>query len=58
MPGSRVELLQEAERKLVEALAAMDAMPAPYQAYEQDARNKIVAGIDSLRAAQKPGSGQ
>ena len=56
IPSSRVELLQGAEKKLVEALATMDALPAPYQAFEQDARNKVLAGIDCLHAAQKHGS--
>lgn len=48
---SRTDILKQAEAKLAEALALMDTLSAPYEPFEQQARTKIIAGIDALCAA-------
>lgn len=48
---TRTDVLKQAEAKLIEALAHLDTLSPPHGAFEEQARLKIVSGIDALRAA-------
>ena len=53
MPMSRAETLLEVQKKIDEALALLDALSPFATRFEDVARNKLVAAIDNLRAAEQ-----
>lgn len=50
---TRTATLNATRTKIEEAIALLDTMPPPVTIFEADARDKLVAAIDNLRAAQK-----